>query len=324
LLSFLLKGDIRVHIYSGNTTLLVIENKENMKTVFGFLIILGYFSSLLSRNTDSPWNVSLSANLTCALNALSQNYSGNSAGSFVWIATADPVITRKFGQTAISKNSFKIGFGQTKIQDKNTKNWSSPVKTTDFISFNSTLKFTTQHFKSSYLSFKINSQFIDDLQEKNRRYLNPVEFKESFGISRSLFSKKEFNWKIDFGGALRQGVDRHVAEFDSAIFSNKYSNNLEYDGGFEFGSEIAINRNSWLSITSKFYTYQALFRPSGQKLKSNDWRYPDIKWDSSVKVYLTSFFAFNYMINLTYNKDLDSDPFIKQIFGASLSFNYLQ
>ncbi|MDO5577418.1 MAG: hypothetical protein Q4F84_10085, partial [Fibrobacter sp.] len=252
----------------------------------------------------------------------SQNYSGSSAGSFVWTASANAVVSRTFRQTAINENTLKIGFGQTRIQDKNTGTWSSPVKSTDYMNFISVLKFNTMYFKDSYLSLKINSCFMDDRQKENKRYLNPVETIESFGIQRKLFNKKEFSWKIDFGGALRQVLDRHIKDFDSLGLNYTYKNNFDYDGGLEFGSEITTNKNNWLLLTSKLYTYQALFCPLKEFTKLSTWYYPDIKWDNSVKVCLTPFLAFSYTMQITFNKDLDSAPFIKQHFGISFLLDY--
>lgn len=293
-----------------------------MKFLYILLIILWYYDIPLSKSTDSAWKVSIKTNTTCALNTLSQNYSGSSAGSFVWIACANTVVSRTFGQTAIHENTLKVGFGQTRIQDKNTGSWSSPVKSTDYLNLISVLKFNTQCFKDSYLSLKINSNFLDDRQKENKRYINPIETIESFGIQRKLFNKKEFSWKIDFGGALRQVTDRRIKDFDTLGLNYTYRNNLDYDGGLEFGSEITTNKNNWLLFTSKLYAYQALFCPLKEFTKLSTWYYPDIKWDNSVKVCLTPFLAFSYTMQFTLNKDLDSAPFIKQHFGISLLLDY--
>jgi len=275
---------------------------------------------LYSSNFASPWKYSINASTSCALNTQSQNYNGNCAGSFMWSVLVNQLLSKNFG-TIRYENTLDIGFGQTRQKNENTRKWSSPDITTDLISFQSILKFNSKNLKNTFASFTFNSQFVNTMEENNKRFLTPIELKESFGIYKKGCSGSSLSWRASLGGTLRQEFQHHAAVYDSNITICGFKNRVINDGGFEIKSDLLFTNKSWLTISSRISFYQALFRPQYYEIYNNTWYYPDIIWDSSVDLNVTSFFSFRYLLHFSFNKDLSSKPFIKQTLGASFSFS---
>src|SRR5665647_1972345 len=90
---------------------------------------------------DSKWQYSIDAGLKMSLSTFSNNWSGNTAGTFVWISDIDASVQRQYGKWLDNEEILNFTFGQTTVQDKSSKKWSSLEKAADEINFQSISKF---------------------------------------------------------------------------------------------------------------------------------------------------------------------------------------
>jgi len=94
-----------------------------------------------------PWNLSVDANLTLNQNAYSNNWVGSELGTLAWAFAANSLAEKQVHPKINNKNTLKLAYGQTYTQEKNTKKWLSPIKSTDLIDFESVLTVYLRWFR---------------------------------------------------------------------------------------------------------------------------------------------------------------------------------
>jgi hypothetical protein len=268
---------------------------------------------------DYKWNYAVDANVTLALNTFSDNWSGKNAGTFMWVSRLNSTAKRNLTDHILSESCLKLTFGQTSIQDKDSKKWSSPEKSSDNINLTSTLRFKPDKFAGPYISFNVNSQFFDNRFDTLKTVFNPLELSESFGFAHSLIKKKNLTFDIHLGGAMRQYVDFNVPVTDS-IGPQRTTTNFIYDDGAELISEFKYRKGDYLKFSSKLHIFKAFMSTNHTKtFKKKYWQTPDLNWENSVIINVTKNIVLNYYININYDKDIDFSPRIKQTLGAGLN-----
>jgi hypothetical protein len=278
------------------------------------------FSSGLSAE---PWILDVNTNLTTAINSYSDSWTGGEAGAFTWgtqfLGTAERQLSKKLN----TKTTLKLQFGQTKVQDKASKHWGAPEKSSDLIDGTELLRFTLGTWVDPFVSVRAISQFLDGSDALLVRYGNPLDLTESFGVSRTLKKSATVDWAGRFGAAARQVVDRHKLNAASGQRKTEITN----DGGVEFNMDLkAANAAKWASLISTLTIYEALLSSKADEFKGtdreNDWRHPHVKWENT----LTLTFAKYLMLGLTayayYDKDIASSVRLKETFSAGLTYIY--
>jgi len=210
-----------------------------------------------------PWKLSLDANLTMTLNTYSNNWAGSEKGSLSWATNWLGIAEKQMGKSFNTKNTLKLAFGQTKVQDEETDHWSAPQKSTDQIEFESVLKMTLNTWVDPFIGVRVTSQFLDGRDPGLAHYGNPVEVMESFGGRRDLVKKDALTWDLRLAGAARQHVDRIWDDLNTS------------DGGIEMVTELnAVVRKDVVKFTSTLKLYEALMR-AGSDTLPDWWRHPD-------------------------------------------------
>ena len=155
-----------------------------------------------------------------ALNMLqssySRNWNGGDKGSINWsIAFAgrhEKQMSEKFNWT----NSLKLAYGQNHQQVRGGDgqlNWLRPDKNTDAIEFESLGRLTNASGWDPYAALGFSSLFRDLSDAAGRELnLNPLNFRESAGISRQLISSDDRSLSVRAGLALVQSSRKFFSE----------------------------------------------------------------------------------------------------------------
>jgi hypothetical protein len=270
-----------------------------------------------------PWKIDLNANLTTAVNSYSNNWTGGEAGSFTWasqfLGTAERQLTLKLN----TKTTLKMQFGQTASQDKTTKFWSVPQKSSDLIDCEELFRFTLGAWVDPFISVRGITQFLDGRNPAVAHYINPFDLTEAAGVSRTLQKSETVEWATRLGAAARQLIDRYHA--DTA--TNEPKNDVTSDGGVEFNMDLkAANKEKWVTLLSSLRLYEALISSKAEEQKGtsaeNNWRYPHMRWENTLTLTFAKYLMLNVSAYAYFDKDIANDIRLKETFAAGLTYVY--
>ena len=256
---------------------------------------------------QKPWEINIDGNVTLTLNTYSNSWTGEEAGSFSWAShllfQAHKQLHKKFR----TENTLKLGFGQSKIQDKDTDEWSKIQVSTDLIDFETLEKFTLGGFVDPYFAGRVQTTFLDASPTNHEvRYANPVIIAESFGVNRNLIDKKSQKLSLRFGSAAYQRINRKIETTN--------------DGGLELVNNYAVNaKENIITYTSFINLYQALM--SSENV-NNKWKTIDIDWQNNLSVNITKYIMLNFMFQMLYDRDISEDLRTRQLLSFGLTFKY--
>jgi hypothetical protein len=214
-------------------------------------------------------------------------------------------------------------FGQTEVQDKTTKHWSLPQKSTDLIDGLELLKLTLGEWADPFASVRAISQFADESDPAFLHYVNPWDITETVGANRTLSKSEAVEWSTRAGGAAHQIVDRYHLD----TIMGKRSTDVTSDGGVEFDMDLkAINKAKWITFLSSLRIYEALASNKANAEKGtpeeNFWRYPHVKWENNLTLSVAKYLMLNVSAYLYYDKDIATDIRLKETFAAGVTYVY--
>ena len=264
-----------------------------------------------------PWKIDINTNLTTALNTYSDNWTGGEAGSFTWatqfLGVAQKQLTPKFN----TQTTLKLQFGQTATQDKTTKDWSVPKKSTDLIDGEELLRWTLGGWADPFASVRAISEFVDESDTLLTRYGNPLELTEDIGASHTLKKSPTVDWSSRLGGAMRQVIDRHHLDTATGVRKNDVTN----DGGVEFDMDLkAINKQKSVTLLSSLRLYEAL--ASSKEDSAGNWRYPHMKWENTLTLTFAKYLMLDVSAYAYYDRDINANFRIKETLSAGLTYIY--
>lgn len=273
----------------------------------GLFAIVACLLIISSANADS-WEVSLDANLTATLNTYSDSWTGDETGSFSWASQIVLLLNKQLIKKFRTENTLKVGFGQSKMQDKKSNKWSELQISTDIIDFETIGKFTLGAFLDPYISGRVQTQFLNGIPENIKvKYVNPLVITESFGGSRDFIKKDNHSLSVRFGGAIYQRVNRKVDNTN--------------DGGLELVTKYAKStKNNTVSYTMFLNLYQALF--SSEKAVTSTYKTIDIDWQNNLTMNITKYVMVNFMYQLLYDRDISEKARSRQVLSLGLTFKY--
>lgn len=272
--------------------------------------------------TAEPWKVEVNANTTTAVNSYSDNWTGGEAGSFNWASQFTGIAERQFSPKLNNKATLKLQFGQTEIQDKKSKTWDIPQKSSDLIDAEELFRFTLGAWADPYASLHAISQFLDGSDSLFQRYVNPVDMTESVGASRTLKKTDLTDWSTRLGLAVRQYIDRDKLD----VLTGNRSTDVTNDGGFELNMDYKVsNAAKWTTFASTLRIYEAVISSKSDEFtgdKENDWRNPHVKWENTLSLTVAKYLMLNLSAFAYYDKDLDTNVRLKETFSAGLTYSY--
>ena len=288
--------------------------------VTAFILILVSSSASIA----DPWTKSVDANLTMTQNAYSDNWIGGEAGTLSWVFNSNSLFERQLNPTINAKNTLKLFFGQTHSQDRDTKNWEKPLKSTDRIDFETVFRFTFGGFVDPYASGRIESQFLDQSDRLHGHLVNPVLFTESFGIAKVLTKVEKREWTARLGGAFRESLNRYL--FDET--TGRRQRKTTTDGGVLFVSDFKTPlADTTMMIASRLSVYKAFYFSESQNIDGqfnmDYWKSPDVNWETLFTANITKYLMVNLYVQFLYDKEVDLAGRFKQSLSLGVTYKLM-
>jgi hypothetical protein len=293
-------------------------------TIFAAVILMFVMMSFANAEpqTDTgAWKKSLDTDFTLTQNAYSDSWKGGEAGNISWVWNANGIFEKQMSPKFNFKNMSKLSFGQTHIQDKDTKEWAKPQKSTDLIDIENLGRFTMGWVVDPYVAFRIETQFLDasDTLADKKLYINPLKLTESAGASRKFYTTEETELLSRLGFAVRQIITKKVTDTDGNT-SSETSN----DGGFESVTDLKMVLSETLKFTSKLSLYKAIYYSKSDELKdsvnADYWKQVDVNWENQISASIVKYVTVSLYMQLLYDKEIDLKGRFKQTLALGLTY----
>jgi len=257
----------------------------------------------------TPWELNVTANLMGSFQYYTKNWTGDEKGAIAWTGQLNAEAKRQFNKIMHNRNVLKLAFGQTNYQKDSRDGFLDPVKSTDLVDFESVLKFTPTVVVNPFIGVRYISQFLDKSDSSETYYLNPAELTESFGAAFQMVKNDRIDFISRLGGAVRQTFNQHEA-IDNTN-----------DGGVELVAEFnATNKDGWMKFQSLLKIYEALARNGDPE--GDNWRHPDVNWESTLIVNLNKYLMLNVYTQLLYDKEIDLSARFKNVTSIGVTFMF--
>lgn len=284
-----------------------------------FLVIFFLFLGFALSSAD-PWSKSLVTDLTLTQNSYSDSWKGGEAGNVSWVWNANGVFEKQYTPKFDFRNTTKLSFGQTHIQNKETKNWEKPQKSTDLIDIENIGLFTLDAYVDPFVGLRFESQFLDASVPGINRYISPLKITESAGIARKFYAKEKDELFSRLGLAIRQIITKVVTDTAMATTSTQSTN----DGGIESVTDLKYTLSQTLRYTSKLSLYRALFYSKADDFKGtpkeNFWKAIDVNWENSLSASVAKYVTVNLYTQLLYDKEIDKRGRLKETLSLGLTY----
>ena len=285
--------------------------------ILGLIILVVVVIS--SHANAEGWKKSLDTDFTLTQNAYSDSWTGGEAGNISWVWNANGVFEKQVSPKFNFKNTSKFSFGQTHTQDKTTKDWAKPEKSTDLIDIENLGRFTMGWAVDPYAALRIESQFLDASSPYKKLYINPMKLTESVGASRQFYDTEKTNLLSRLGFALRQIMTKSVID----TLGNTDSETTN-DGGFESVTDLKLTLSETLQYTSKLSLYKALYYSESDAVKGTPaedyWKAVDINWENKVSASVAKYVTVSLYMQLLYDKEIDLRGRFKQTLALGLTY----
>ncbi len=289
------------------------------------VLVLTFVMPGFAQTDSTGWQKTLDLNLNVTQNSYSDNWAGGEAGNVSWVSSANGLFEKQISPKFNSRNTIKLAFGQTHTQDKDTKKWSKPEKSTDKIDLESVLRITLSEIVDPYSAVRFESQFLDASVEKEKRYINPVLLTFSAGAARTVWSRPEKDQLISrVGFAVRENIMRDVV-FDTAgttILGTE--TNTATDGGIEWVTDFNVVLNEQVRIVTKLSTFKALFNSQKDDLKGmpeeNYWKAVDVNFENTFSVAIAKYLQVQLYTQLLYDKEISLAGRFKETLSLGLTY----
>lgn len=291
-----------------------------MKRCFVFATALCLMLLAISGASAASWEKSLDLSLTATQSSYSDSWTGGEAGNVTWTANANGIFSRQMSPHFNLKNTIKLAFGQTHSQDKDTKKWAKPTKSTDKIDFESVGLFTIDFFVNPVAAFRLESQFLDASVDGHNRYVNPMLLTESAGLARQILKKNKDDIITRLGFAFRENIDRTLQPPDSSTTKTVTAT----DGGIESVTDVKLVLSDKMGYIGKLTLYKAFFFSKKDDFKGlpeeNFWKAIDINWENSLTASISKYVQVIFYTQLLYDKQISLKGRLKETMSLGLTY----
>ncbi len=302
--------------------------KASVVSVVGLLLLL--VAPLLAEEAaddtlgGGEWGVISDLNITLTQSAYSDNWAGSELGAISWALNSNNLAENQITSWIHSKNTLILAFGQTHSQrideDDGEKYWEEPSKSTDLVDFETIFRFTYGWFVDPFTAGRVETQFLDETDDQETRYLNPMTVTESFGVAKVFIKEEKREWTTRLGGALRQHINRDA--WNEA--TGERETLTTEDGGVEFVTEFRTPLASErITFTSRLQAFMALFSSDDDEAVSDDRRSPDVDWENTFTANITECLMVNLYLQLLYDKEVVDDVRLKETLSLGFTFKLL-
>ncbi len=277
-------------------------------------------------NADSShtgWKKSLIIDATTTQTSYSDSWVGGEAGSVNWVSNLNSSAEKQLKEWFDLRSTLKLSFGQTIIQDAETKNWSKPKKSTDLIDWENVGRVTLHKFVDPYAAFRLETQFVDASVDAKKRFFSPLRLTESAGVARKFYERENDHVTSRLGLALRQTMKSVI--IDSLVLTLEDSTLT--DGGLESVTDVVIALSEKLHYTGKLTVYKAFIFSEKDKVKGtpfeDDWKAIDINWENIISASISNIITVNFYTQLLYDKEVSKKGRFKETLGIGFVFKMI-
>jgi Protein of unknown function (DUF3078) len=289
--------------------------------LFSIIGVLVTTQMLLADTTSSAWKAQMETSLGLTQAAYSDTWTGGEAGSIIWASDFHGKADKQLSPSWFWGNELKLAFGQTHSQNKETKHWAIPQKSSDKIRFDAILRLTRGWVVDPYAAVTIESQFLDASGMK-KRYVNPIDLTETAGIARVLMNVPDVRvLSVRLGAGFRE----HLIRMDNPAAPDETLSNTTTDGGMEWVTDLALgSAKTKYSFDSKLTFFQALFNSEADKLKGQPdgdyWKTVDVNWDNILRANVTSLLQVSLAWQLLYDKEISAGGRFKETLALGVAY----
>ena len=288
--------------------------------VIMFAVMLAVMASALAE----PWEKSFDMSLNVTQASYSDSWVGGEAGNVTWAANANGIFTKQISPIFKLKNTDKFAFGQTLSQDKTSKKWSRPAKSTDKIDLEALGLFTLKAYVDPYTAVRFESQFLDASVDSNKRYVNPILLTESAGIARQLLKKDKDDILTRLGFAFKENINRDAV---SPLDPTKLETITSTDGGIESVTDAKLVLSDKLGYMGKLSLYKAFFFSRKNDFKGTPeedyWKAIDANWENTLIASISKFVQVTFYTQLLYDKQISKKGRLKETLALGLTYKLL-
>jgi hypothetical protein len=292
--------------------------------IFVILMMISRVLHAQDAKSDSSdigkWKKSLNAGLNLTQSSFSDNWVGGDAGNLSWIAQVNGNFEKQTSPIFNFRNITILQFGQIASQDKDTKRWSRPHKSTDKIDLDNLGRFTLHAFVDPFVDLRIQSEFLDASYAPKKRFLNPVLLTESAGIAKVVYKKEKNQVLTRLGFAIRENMNRAID--DTLAGTTKYTTST--DGGLESVTDVTYQFASNVSYIGRLSILKAFFFSKADDFKGTPqqdyWKAVDFDLENTLNVSITKIVAMNFYAQLIYDKQVSLAGQFEETFGLGLKF----
>lgn len=158
--------------------ILVTKKKFNVPIVL--FIFLFFIQPVFSDIGKCNYSIDGTVNTTFQSSSSKTSNSSTSSGTFVWDTRLNGSLSLKFSDNLIFCNDLNLGYGQINIRNSNSKSWSKPSINSDFINFNSMIRYDNMQNNFAFVQLKYCSSFFD---QTNTLHFNPYTMSVAAGAT---------------------------------------------------------------------------------------------------------------------------------------------
>ena len=270
-----------------------------------------------------PWKPSIDFGLNLTQNSYSDSWTGGEAGNMSWVSRVDAIFEKKVSPKFNFKNTTKLQFGQTHTQDKTTKDWQKPTKSTDKIDIENVGRLTLQSYVDPYAAFRIESQFLDASYDPIKRYINPILLTESAGISRVIHAEDKNEVISRLGFSIRENINKVI--IDTLVEEFEYETTT--DGGIESVTDIHYVLSDKMNYIGKLTLFKAFFFSKKEDFagtpEEDYWKAVDVNFESTVSASVSKYIVVSFYAQLLYDKQIDRRGRFKETLALGLTYKLL-
>ncbi len=299
-----------------------------MKKITGILIFA--FMSFLLINDDilaAGWEKSFDLSLNATQSSYSNSWVGGEAGNFTWVANGNGIFSKQLTPIFNLRNTVKLAFGETHSQDKETKKWAKPVKSTDQIDIESLGLFSIKAFIQPYVAFRFESQFMDASVTNHNRYINPMLLTESAGLARQILKKDKNEILTRLGFAFKENINRSLIQdqVDTSIYTTKTI--TATDGGVESVTDAKLVLSDKLGYIGKLSLFKPFFYSKKDDYKGtpeeNYWKAIKVNWENSMVASVSKYVQVVFYVQWLYEKQVSLKGRLKETLAFGLTYKLL-
>jgi hypothetical protein len=283
------------------------------------LILIFTINTLVDARNDSNWNYSLDLNFLVSLNIFSSDWNTSSNGMILWIGDISTSAEKESFGWLNHEYAIDAQFGQTRLQNRETKRWTSPEISANEFHFFSQFTFLFGPVFKPCISIQLNSQIIDQEDYENIHYINPVELSESIGFSSSAGEKNKLFFNFKLSAALRQTINRNSTADDNNF--TYHHGKIFNEGGAQAVFDLRLRVKKLLFFNSKIALFQTLVNSDLSDNKQH-FNIPDIDWNTQISIKCMQFLELSYFSSVKFNQDLTSKYKFKQTIGVGLAYSF--